>query len=205
MTSFYGRALFVSALLLLTACNSVYRGNISTFHEMTVPGGEKVMITPMRTEKTDSLEFRRYADILAGHMQSIGYSQPGEGEPELIAGFDVTINDGREKLINRLDINPYWQRSYWAYGRFWNPFFSPYNNRWRDNEIVARTVYVATLTFELRKPDGEMVYEGRVELETRSKDLPTMLPYLADALFKNFPGENGVTQRISIEREPKAE
>lgn len=207
MKSLLGRLLLIGSLLTLAACTTAIRSNVATFHDMTVPGGERVMITPMLPEKSDSLEFQQYAGVLAGHLQRYGYKQPGDADPELIAGFDVTINDGREKLENRLSPYPhrYWAHGYWVAGRYWRPihpvFYDPFHE---DTEIVARTVYTATLTFELRTPDGEKVFEGRAETETRRKDLPQILPYLAAALFESFPGENGVTRRVSIEREKPA-
>jgi hypothetical protein len=204
MKSLFNRAALIATVFLVGACSTVYRGNVSTFHEMTTPGGERVMITPMLADKTDSLEFKQYANVLAGHLATRGYQEPGEGEPELIAGFDVVITDGREKLATRPNPHPFWGRGYWSYGYFWSPVYAPFRGPFDDDQLVARTVYTATLRLELRKPDGEMVYEGRAELETRRKDLPAIMPYLAEALFERFPGENGKTQKVRIEVEKNA-
>lgn len=204
MKTIFGRLFLALGLFALTACASSIRSDVATFHEMTVPGGERVMLTPMLEEKADSIEFQQYANILAGHLQQYGYKQSGDQEPQLIAGFDVTINDGREKLENRLSTRStlYWNRGFWAHGRYWTPIFPIHRDPFFDDtEVVARTVYTATLTLELRTPDGEKVFEGRAETETRRKDLPKILPYLAAALFETFPGENGVTRRVVIERE----
>ena len=198
------RVLLLLGLLAVTACSTAFRSNVATFHELSVPGGERVMLTPMIADNSDSLEFRQYAGILAGHLQSYGYKEPGDAEPQLIAGFDVTINDGREKLENRLSPYSgfvYWRRGYWSHGRYWTPLFPSYLHDWDTTEVVARTVYTATLTLELRTLDGELVFEGRAETETRRKDLPEVMPYLAAALFENFPGESGVTRRVKIEKE----
>jgi hypothetical protein len=206
MTSHFAKAMMAASLLILAGCASGYRGNIATFHTLAAPGSESVMITPILAEKSDSLEFQQYASILAGHLQRYGYKEPGDTDPELVAGFNVTITDGREKLETRPGTlhKPYWGGAYWAYGRYWLPLRPTFHDPWLDDEVVARTVYTATLTLELRKPDGEMVYEGRAELETRRKDLPKMVPYLAKILFDQFPGENGVTKRAFIEKEPKS-
>lgn len=204
MMRYLSRVCMFGALLFVAACTSSYHGNVSSFHEMTVPGGERVMLMPMLEDKTDSLEFKQYADVLAGHLAMLGYKEPGKQQPELIAGFDVTITDGREKLENRPRAgHPYWRGGFWTHGFFWRTGPSPFYDPWHKNEVVAKTVYTATLIFELRKPDGEMIYEGRAELETRNKDLPAIMPYLAKVMFERFPGENGVTQKVRIEREPK--
>jgi len=207
MKTTFNRVLLLLGLFVLAACSTNFRSDVATFHEMSVPGGERVMLTPMIADKSDSLEFKQYANILTGHLQKYGYKQPGDAEPQLIAGFDVTINDGREKLENR--ISPYsgfiyWRRGHWVHGRYWTPVFPTYHYDWDDTKVVARTVYTATLTLELRTPDGEMVFEGRAETETRRKDLPKVMPYLAAALFESFPGESGVTRRVVIAREEKS-
>lgn len=207
MKTTFGRILVSTSLLFLAACSSTIRSNVATFHEMAVPGGERVMLTPMLAENADSIEFRQYANILAGHLQSYGYKEPGDKDPQLIAGFDVTINDGREKLENRIapQSSLYWRRGLWYYGHYWAPIYPLYHDPFfDDNRVIARTVYTATLKLELRTPDGELVFEGRAEMETRRKDLPKIVPFLAAALFESFPGESGVTRRVVIDREKPA-
>ncbi len=198
--------ILVASILALSACATHFRSDVTTFHKLSAPGGERVVLTPMNPEKQDSLEYRQYADILANELGSYGYKETGENEPELIAGFDVTINDGREKLSVRPGFNgfPYWRSGFWAYGRFWrSPFYRGRFSPFDDDELVARTVYLATLRFELRKPDGTVVFEGHAETETRRKDLPRIMPLLAEALFENFPGNNGETRRVILERDKK--
>jgi len=192
------KILFIAAFFAVSACSTTFRSDVATFHELTVPGGERVMLTPMDPDKKDSLEYRQYAGVLAGHLKSYGYVETGDAAPQLIAGFDLTINDGREKLRTRaLSYDPFYWNSYWAWGRHWNyPFSYPF--AYRDTQIVAGTVYTVTLTLELRKPDGQVIFEGRAETETRTKTLPEVMPFLADALFQDFPGKSGVTRRVSV-------
>ncbi len=215
MKKILSRTALVLGIVALSACASNFRSDVSTFHELTAPGGERVVLTPMNPEKKDSLEYRQYADVLAQSLSGYGYKETGEDEPELIAGFDVTINDGREKLYSRPGFGPYpyWNAGYWSYGRYWrSPFFGGgfrggfggfggFGGGFGNNDIVARTVYKATLTLELRKPDGTLVFEGRAETETRRNDLPKVMPLLAEALFQDFPGNSGKTRRVVVERD----
>ncbi len=209
MKSILNKVILALGLFALAACSNSIRSSVATFHELTSPGGERVRITPMLADKVESLEFQQYASVLASHLAAYGYKEPGKQEPELIAGFDVTITEGREKFENRL--SPYvgldWHHGYGGayYGQYWGaPYGAGYGGFFGGNELYARTVYTARLVFELRTPDGKTVFEGRSEIETRRKDLPAIMPYLAEALFKDFPGENGVTRRIKLEREKPA-
>lgn len=188
--------------LMVAACSNSFRSDVATFHTLPPSKGERVSIIPMNEEKRDSLEFRQYAAILGNHLRHEGYQAAGEGKPDLIIGFDVFINDGREKLSTRPKLDGpgfggslYW-RHYWYHGYFWGPY-DPF--RHDRTEVVARTVYNATLMMEVRRPDGELLFEGRAETETRNKAVPEVVPLLAEALFAEFPGESGVTRRIKID------
>lgn len=191
--------LIATCSLVLSACASTFRSDVATFHTLPVPKGEKLSIVPMDESKRDSIEFRQYAALLGNHLRLEGYDQAGEGEPDLIVGFDVTINDGREKLESRPGMpspyHVYW-RQYWYHGYFWGAYDPFYRNH---NELVARTVYNAMLTMEVRRPDGELLFEGRAETETRTKAVPEVVPLLVEALFENFPGPSGVTRRVRID------
>ncbi|MFC4346603.1 DUF4136 domain-containing protein [Kordiimonas lipolytica] len=202
MTAFMSRLKPVLAgamALAVAACTNTFRSDVATFHELPAPSGEKVSILPMDEAKQDSLEFRQYAAILGNHLRLEGYEQAGNGKPDLIVGFDVMINDGREKLDTRMGFSgprPFYWRSYWHYGYFWDPYDPFYRH---NTEVVARTVYTATLVMEVRKPDGTLLFEGRAETETRTKAVPEVVPLLAEALFVEFPGPSGVTRHIRVD------
>ncbi|WP_262692347.1 DUF4136 domain-containing protein [Kordiimonas aestuarii] len=186
------------ALITLGACSSTFRSDVATFHKLTAPQGERLMIVPMNEERKDSLEFQQYAAILANHLRNEGYKATGEKDPDLIVGFDVQISDGREKVTATPGMHTdfYW-RSYWYWGRFWHPVYPI--GRDFDDRIVTRTVYTATLWMEIRKPNGDLVFEGRAETETRNRAVPEVVPYLAEALFENFPGPSGVTRHVKLD------
>jgi Domain of unknown function (DUF4136) len=206
MKTMIKRLLLSFGLLALAACSGGIRSNVATFHELTTGGGERVFITPMVPEKASSIEFQQYANLIAGELTKYGYKEPGDAEPQLIAGFDVTITEGREKFENRLSGfggGGDWHHGYGGfggYGQYWGGGYGGFGG-FGGNELYARTIYTATLKFELRTPEGKTVFEGRSEIEARRKDLPALMPYLAAALFQNFPGENGVTRRVTIPKD----
>ncbi|MBL4836325.1 MAG: DUF4136 domain-containing protein [Kordiimonadaceae bacterium] len=195
----------VASALMLGACTATFRSDVATFHDLTTPGGERIMLIPMDPDKKDSLEFRQYAADLSSHLKSYGYQESGDSKPDLIAGFDITISEGREKLRNRPSAFNYWN-SHWSWGSYWGNHYGYHSSfdHHNNNQIVAGTVYTAMLTLELRTPEGDLVFEGRAETETRKKGLPEIMPFLAKALFQSFPGENGITRRVII-RPPEAE
>ena len=203
MSNIINKLSLLAALLLISACSTTFRSNVATFHELTDVGGKSLVITTIDADKRDSLEFKAYANALAKYLTKHGYIHAGDAEPQLIAGFDLTVNDGREKLRDRSHhyAHRFWD-SYWPWGRYWG--YDPmYGHPFHDlnHQIVSSTVYTATLTLELRKPNGDMVFEGRADAEIRHKTLPEVMPFLAEALFENFPGESGVTRRVILKPE----
>ncbi len=188
-----------AALVALGACSNTFRSDVATFHKLPVPEGERMMIVPMNEERKDSLEYQQYAAILANHLRHEGYKATGENDPDLIVGFDVQISDGREKVTTVPGVRSdfYW-RSYWYWGRYWHPVY-PVGVDYYDDRLVTRTVYNVTLWLEIRKPDGELLFEGRAEAETRNRAVPEVVPHLAEALFTDFPGPSGVTRHVKLD------
>lgn len=199
--------MIAAVALTLGACSNTFKSDVATFHKLPTAGGEHVSIMPMDPSKQDSLEYQQYAAVLGNFLRLQGYQQAGDSKPDLIVGFNITFSDGREKLENRLSpgfrggFNDFYWRGYWHHGYFWGP---PVGGFWGpQNELYARTVYHATLEMEVRKPDGELLFEGRAETDARKNSIPEVMPLLAEALFENFPGPSGVTRHVKIDLDEK--
>jgi len=181
------------------ACTPMFRSDVSTFHTNFAPSGQTVALTPMNPDRRDSLEFRQYANAIGLQIGRYGFRQAGDAEPDLIVGFDVTINDGREKLETYPTAAPNF-RYWYGPGRwgYWGPYNPFWDTRFHD-EIRATTVYKIELRVEFRQKDGTVLYEGRAETETGSNNLPKIVPLLAEALFTDFPGPDGQTRRVKLD------
>lgn len=186
-------------LTTLAACSTGFRSNVTSFHIEVPPAGARVQMTPINENKKDSLEFKAYGDMIQATMGRAGFARADSGSPDYIVGYDVIINDGREKIrsFGGVGFNRGFWGPGWGYGGFWGPAWGGGAGFGAGN-ITSRTVYRAELAVEIRKPDGTMVFEGRAEADTRKRSLPELVPMLAEALFREFPGENGKTRRVSI-------
>lgn len=190
-------ALVAFASLLVTACSGpAFKGDVTRFNKLPPANGASVNVMPADEAMIGSLEFGTYADMLGRHLESQGY-QPAGGKPaDLIAVVEYEIGDGREKLINRPRVNMgfgYRSRNYSYWG--WHDPFAFHDN----NEVYARTYYPAMLKVTLRNAEtDEVLFEGRVESESRKNALPEIMPYMLQAMFEGFPGANGETRQIVI-------
>ena len=202
-------ASIVVLALALSACASTFRSNVTSFHTATPAAGAKVVLVPIDETRQDSLEYRQYASSIQGVLERSGFVGARSDKPDYVIGFDVAINDGREKIRafpSGFGVsNRYWNSGY-AWGGWWNPnyaFGGGYGAGFGGSDITARTVYLAELRIEIREPDGTMIFEATAETESRTRSLPELVPLLAAALFEEFPGENGKMRRIRLELDPK--
>lgn len=196
--------------LALSACASTFRSNVTSFHTTTPAAGSKVVLVPIDEARLDSLEYRQYASSIQAVLERSGFVGARSDAPDYVIGFDVSVNDGREKIRAFPNggfgvRNAYWANGY-GWGGWWNPAF-PFNGGWGGGfggaNVTARTVYLAELRVEIREPDGTMIFEATAETESRTRSLPELVPLLAAALFEEFPGENGKMRRIKLELDPK--
>lgn len=191
--------------MALTACANVFRSEVTSFHTSTPIAGAKVVLVPIDESRQDSLEYRQYASAIQGVLEQNGFVGAREGEPDYVIGFDVSVNDGREKIRaypNGGFAGSFWWRRGYAWGGWWDPFYPVgYGPGFGGSTISARTVYLASLRVEIREPDGTMIFEATAEAESRSRSLPELVPLLAESLFADFPGANGVTRRVKLDLE----
>lgn len=190
--------LFTLALtaIAITACTPSFRSNVTSFHEVPLTAGKTIAIIPMDEEMHGSIEFANYAALVGAALESRGYLQAGDKEPELIVGMSYTVNDGREKIRQAGISFNYWNHI-GPYGSWaaYDPHMSGLNR------LSLNTVYKIELKFEIRTPDGETLYETRADTETRDGRLTVIVPQLVEAIFSDFPGANGETRRVVLKRE----
>ena len=194
--------------MALTACASSFRSDVTSFHTEIPRAGAKVVLVPIDENRQDSLELRSYARSIQGVLETSGFVGAREDNPDYVIGFDVTVSDGREKLRPTFAGGgfggAYWRRGY-AWGGWWNPYFGPgFGPGFGGTAVTSRTVYLAELRVEIREPDGTMIFEATAEAESRSRSLPELVPLLAEALFEDFPGANGVSRRVTIDLEGRS-
>ena len=215
------RALFSLLLLLIVAaCATPFRSDVARFHAIqSIAPGSTFSIEAADPEKRDSLEFQTYAARVAQALDARGMRQAPRG----IAGdyqlmVDYGVDQGREKIDSRPGFGPsyaygfgysrygygYPFRYYGAYG-WYDPFWSAWGpGSFYGPEIYSYTQYGSFLAIQMKSRDGSVVFEGRAESETRTRDLTKLVPLLVQAMFTDFPGQSGQTVTVSIDDKGRA-
>lgn len=207
------RLLFVIGLVgLISACTSTFKSNVSRFHELPKPQGEKVVIMARDPGKATSLEFASYANIVAQHLAEQGYVPAKEGTPDLIVELDYSVDDGKVMTrASRFDFgfaygyHPYYSRwyspyyPYWRHGYFYDPFWGYRSSFARDRDSYVNYTRKLNMVIRPNKEGAKNLFEGTVESKGRSNKLHQLMPHMVQALFTRFPGVSGTTEKIVIE------
>ncbi len=196
---------------LLSACSNTFRSNVVRFHEMPQPHGETVTIVPTDPAKNTSLEFASYANIVGNYLAQQGYKPAGKGKADLIVSLDYSVDDGKV-MVRSYSFGygygygyGFGYGGYGYFGGFYDPFYgygfgSPYGG-----DVRSYVNYTRKLTMAIR-PNAEgkqNLFEGTVESVGRSKDLPKLMPHMVQAMFTDFPGVNGETDKVVIKLDKK--
>lgn len=192
--------LAVLALLgLVSACTPFVSSDVVTFHEEPMPAGESIRIEAVDANKQGSLEFQNYATLISEELRRIGYNPvSGPADADLIAEVDYSVELGPTDVV--LDRGSSFARYHFYAGRYYDPFyFGMYNDF--GPQVYSTTTYQRVLQLNIVETSGERerVFEGRVQSAGQQASLPEVMPYLITAMFRNFPGENGVTKVVTIE------
>lgn len=212
--------LSLSLLLLVAACATPFRSDVARFHAIqSIAPGSTYSIEAADPEKRDSLEFQTYAARVAQALEARGLRQAPRGTAgDYQLMVDYGVDQGREKIETRPGFGPSYGYGY-GYGRYGYPFshryygaygwYDPFWSAWGPGsfyspEVYSYTQYGSFLAVQMKSRDGPMVFEGRAQAETRSRDLTKLVPLLVQAMFTDFPGQSGQTVTVSIDEKGRA-
>jgi hypothetical protein len=208
-----------AALLALGGCATGLPTQVSRYQAMPAPAGQTFAIQAADPEDRGGLEFSRYAELVRRHMIAQGYSEAASPQQaSLIVSLGYGVDDGRQQVVTRpalgysrfgydrfgyggFGYRPYWSR-FGGYGRLRSPFYygwdDPFWYRGYGDEIDVYTVYTSFLDMDIRRPDGQAVFEGTARARSRTDELGVLVPNLIEAMFTGFPGNSGETVKITV-------
>jgi hypothetical protein len=203
-----------AALLALGGCATGLPTQVSRYQAMPAPAGQSFVIQAADPADRGGLEFSRYADLVRRHLIEQGYSEASSAQAAtLVVSLDYGVDDGRQQVVTYpssrfgrygyggFGYRPYWSR-FGGYGRFRSPFYYGWNDPFwfggYGDDIDVYTVYTSFLDMDIRRPDGQSVFEGTARARSRTDDLGVLVPNLVEAMFTGFPGNSGETVKITV-------
>lgn len=137
-------------------------------------------------------------DATTGLVQAV---QPDQ------ARFDVMVDYGQRphRVYEERDVDPFWGG--WGVSPYFGGF---YGSHWgwhsgivmspmRVSVPVEYIRHTLSVTIRDRTADHAEVYQGTAVITTDGDDFVVVLPYLAQAVFDDFPGNNGQVREVRFE------
>lgn len=199
-------ALFV-CIFALGGCASTIAARVTSYQHWpddAVGATYRIASTP---QQDNNLEFQSFADMIRAAIGPIGLVEAGAAET---ARFDVEIDYGSpvEKRWVQRYRDPYWDG--WGFNPFFSGIYGGYGGWGWGSGIymgpstvnVPVEIYKNTLTVTIRdnQNGGHEVYRSSAVNISEGDNLAVVMPYLAQAVFDGFPGNNGQVREVRYDR-----
>jgi hypothetical protein len=187
----------VSVVLMLAGCASAtLAARVTSFQQWPADAqGQSYRFAAAEASQNNNLEYQTYQDMVRA---GIGVTGLVEAQGSVKPRFEVSFKYGstQTQIMVRQPYTPYFYGGY-RYGGYrpdpiWGPGWGP---NWVD---VPAVVYRNSLSLEIHDTnhDGAEVYRSTAYIITERDDLLGTMPYLVQAIFDSFPGNNSSERRI---------
>lgn len=173
-------------LLLLCGCQQSVTATVTRFNALPIPPPNASFTILPQGIQVGNLEFQHTAGLVAAALQRYGFRPaPPDAKPpaDLVVLLQYGPAGARTQIIN--------------YG----PAMYPW---WGFPPFDVYTLYTQFLEVDIadgaawRRGQRQMVFQGRAFTESGVREFNVVVPYLVQALFRNFPGINGETIRVRV-------
>jgi len=209
----FKRFIAVTAVLLtVAACVSpkYVTSDVTRFNTLSSAPTGTFAIVAVSPEQEQSIAFRQYGDLINQRLSALGMRQysgtAGPGSADYVVTLDYDVLGPTADVRTRGGSNFSMGFGYsnfhrpWGYGfGYRDPFFDDYptiDTRQMFTRRVELNMYKGATYSSGRR---ERVFEGRAISTGLSGQIEPVMPYMLDAVFKDFPGRNGRTETVSVQ------
>lgn len=193
----------LASALLVTACASTLSARVTSYQQW--PGnvqGQTYRIVAADAQR-NNLEFQTFSDMVRAAMGPTGLVEAHAGAAPR---FDVSIiydNPVSQAWVQRYN-DPYIADGWGGFGPAWGGYYGGYGG-WGGGIYVMPSVvnvpvevYKNSLTVIIKdnQNHGAEVYRSTAVNMSSGDNLTVVMPYLAQAVFDNFPGNNGQVREV---------
>jgi hypothetical protein len=172
--------------------------------------GSIIVLSPSQ-EINSSIEFQTYKVKLESHLQKVGYKiAESMGSADHIAFISYGIDNGKNNLGSTPIIGQTGTGSSYTTGSVYGNTFSSSTYSMPTYGVVGSsnytyTTYTRNIAIDIIDAKTSSNEKPRKEIELRAKStgscsvINEVFDEMLEGLFKDFPGENGKTRRISVD------
>lgn len=199
-------ALFVG-IMALASCASTISARVTSYQEWPADTtGETYSIAPSPAQ-VNNLEFQAFADMVRAAIGPTGLVEAASADA---ARFDIVMaygNPVEQRWVQRYH-DPY--MGGWGFNPFFGGMYGGYGGwGWGSGMYITPSVttipvdiYKNTLTITIKdnQNHGMEVYRSSAVSISDGNDLASVMPYLTQAVFDDFPGNNGQVREVRYDR-----
>lgn len=195
----------MAALMVLAGCASTISARVTTFQQWPADAqGASYRIVPPAGE---ALEVQTFADMVRAAIGRTGlYEAQGGQSPRFDVHFEYGTTVSQEWQQRYTDpyysgFGPWGWGGYYGGFRGWGGgiFYSPPPMLVNVPVQVTKNTLVVTINDNQRQ--GVQVYKSTAVSSSSAESLVQVMPYLAQAVFDGFPGNNGQVRDITYDRQ----
>jgi len=206
---------FLLALLYLSAlvsgCATKIRSEVKSFHQWPDTMCGRSFSFVHQNDEAKSLERQSYESLLRTELLKLGLLEQVAGAPaQLAVRLDYRITGRDVRVIETVLVDP-WYGTRWYGPGFYNPYWGwhgvgpPYYTPMWPSMPVAReqsrrySIFQREIGIRISDHGSEKTwFEVTVKSEGEQGNLASVMPYLIQAAFKDFPGTTGVPRVIEM-------
>jgi hypothetical protein len=200
------------AAIGLSACANSLNTTVSRYQAMPAPQGQSFFVVPGGgMANNGGLEFQRYAALVAQQLQARGYAPAtAPGNASMLVQLGYGVDNGQTRIVE----DPFYRSHFYGgYSPFYYPRFG-YRSRfsfgwndpfWYGGGVDSYVEYHSQVDLHIRAAKTDQpLFDGRAQARSQTNRLDIVLPSLVEAMFTNFPGQNGETVKITVQNKPKS-
>ena len=211
-------ALTATALLALAGCASpkYVVSDVTRYHTLGTPSGESFSgrtfaIVAVSPDQEQSIAFRQFGDQINNRLTSLGMHQ-FQGSAPTGADYVVTLDYDVRGPTTDVEINqPHFAFGF-GYGHFRRPYGyggfgygGGYDPFWDAPTIDTRQMFTRRVELDMYRGSTytngpkQRIFEGRAVSTGQNGQIEPVMPYMLDAVFKDFPGRSGRSDTVTVQ------
>lgn len=217
----YLLSLALLASLLISGCATAplpVETNVSIFHQMPPHVGMKFAMIPHKDQE-GGLEYKAYAELISNELRKVGMTATTPQDAQVAVFIRYGIDTGREVTSSYPIFGQTGVASSSTYGTastygntstinattYNTPSYGVIGSGSRSDTVYRRFLDLEIIEMSSLKANTKIVklYEGKARSEGILNQLPTIMPPMIQAIFKEFPGQNGRSRKHSVVLPPE--
>lgn len=200
----------LAGLALLSGCASTLRTEVTAYHQWPADAASRSFSFANSAAEEQDLERQFVEKQVRTQLEQLGLRETAAGQPAQLSVRVDYQNRGRDvRVVERVLVDPWYGSAWYGPGYYspywgWSGYGYPFHPVWPSMPVardVERryTVFQRELKVKISDADNRRaLYDVAVRSEGKEGNLAAVMPYLAAAAFRDFPGPNGEPRVIEM-------